>query len=334
MTNIFDLFDVRMGKESTDAWGTAVAQSVKLMGIEDISFTPLVTSMQIQDRRGSLQPGFQSVVQTISGTGSISGWVNYEDLPYWFDGIFGTASPVTDTDVYQYDYVGATSDAPSFSHWSLAYGDDSDDIYALFGATVQSMNISGATGEPLTYSVEFLGKEVSTDTFDSDAESDRTVTYAMGDHVDLWIDPASDAAGTTAVANKAFSFSLDINTNREAVTHLGNQSPDKVREGRPEGALNLTLELDSDTAAYMDSIINTTTTTYERVIRLKASTTDAAALPVHAQIDFNGVVLEAPQMWTDQDGVVSYDITFTGQYGATLTNWLVAQIQTGVSSLP
>jgi len=326
-----DLFEIRMGTESTDAWGTAVAQSVKLMGITDITLTPVVESVQIKDKRGSMRPGHVSVPQMIYGTGSLSGIALYDDLPYWLDSIFGAASPVTSTDVYQYDYVGAHATEPVISHYTLAYGDGTY-IESLLGSTVQSLNISGASGEPLTFSANLIGKIIDSDTFDSAAEADRTVYPIMGDHVALWIDPSSDAVGTTSVT-VPFQFSLDINTNRTLKTHLGNLNPTKYREARHEGALKLTLELDSDTVGTLDAILNTASSvTVERVVRIKASAT-VGALPNYLQVDFNGVTLEAPQLYTDVDGITTYEMTLMGQYNGTLDDWIVIQVQNGVSAL-
>jgi hypothetical protein len=331
--NIPDLFEIRGGKEATDAWGTQVAQTFKFMGVTDINFTPIEDSIMIADKRGSLQPGHESVKQLRTGTAQIDGNLSYQDAPYLFDGIFGTATPAADTDTYTYTYAGADGSCPNISFWTIAYG-DTDDVYSLSGATIQSLNISGESGGPLTFSAQYIGKSIDTDTLDSDAEADRSVDFAMGWHVQLWIDPASDAAGTTEIANTGFAFSLDINTNREVVNHLGSLAPDAYREARPEGGLNLTLELTAATAAYIDGILAATTAVPEKVIRIKASSTTAGGIVEYIQVDFNGVNLESPQQWTDNDGVTSYDITFMGQYNSVLTNWIAVTVQNDISALP
>ena len=206
MASIPDLFLLQLGSEAPAAWGTEVPQTVKLMGIEDCQITPIVESIQIKDKRGNLAPGFQSVTTNKSAQGNLSGWATYDDFPYWLNGLFTADTAGTiDTDVYLYSYTAPLTAEPVPTSYTIAYG-DSDDVYNISGATAQQFTFEGSSGEPLTFSVDFIGKESTTDTLD--ALADRAVTIAMGDHVQLWIDVSTDAAGTTEITNNSFSFSL------------------------------------------------------------------------------------------------------------------------------
>ena len=90
---IRDLFSVQLGTEaSSDLWGAlARPPTVKLMGIADISITPIVDVTMIDELRGSQQPGFTSVITEVGGEASLEGIVTYEDIPYWLNGMFGGA---------------------------------------------------------------------------------------------------------------------------------------------------------------------------------------------------------------------------------------------------
>jgi hypothetical protein len=152
----------------------------------------------------------------------------------------------------------------------------------------------------------------------------------MGDHVSLYIDPSSDAAGSTEIANLAFSFTLNYNTNRVARRHMGSLTPTGVHDQKHTGTLNLMLEVDTTTAAYLDAILNTAGTVFERVFRISASDGGTNLF----RFDFNGVALKAPVIFNDLDGITTYELEVEGQYNSVLANWFSARVTNSVSSLP
>ena len=98
---------------------------------------------------------------------------------------------------------------------------------------------------------------------------------------------------------------------------------------RHEGSMQLTLEADSDTTPTLDAIINTGADTIERVVRVTATSGTNIW-----QVDLNGVTLESPEIFSDVDGVVTYDVTFTGQYAATLGDWINAAVTNSLAAVP
>jgi hypothetical protein len=322
MTNIPALFEIRMGIEATDAWGTAVAQTVKLMDVEDFNLTPMMESVQIKDRRGTLAPGYSSLLNKLHGSATLSGFLNLEQSPYWFNSLLQDVTPTTDAAGNTWNWVAPGSDgAPPVNSFTIAFGVPADinSVKSLRGATVRDIQISGAVNDQLKLTANFIGAAVDTDTFDSDAEADVTTQILKGCDVSLWIDPDSDAVGTTAIASTGFDFDLNINTNRETFTYLGSAAAGNYREARYEGSLRLGLELNTTSAAYIDSILSTSSDALtKKVVRILAQVdTDN-----YLQFDFNGVALEAPQLFSDRDGISTIDLMLVGQYGATLGNWL------------
>lgn len=331
MTNVQPLFEYRMGIESTSAYGTAVAQTLKLMDVENFDITPIIESTQVKDRRGTLQPGYKSIHNRSTGTATLAGWLNLEQSPYWFNSLFQDVDPTTDAAGGTWDWVAPTSDgAPAVNSFTIAKGvaADANSVKSLRGAIVRDMQISGAVNEPLRITTNFLGVAVDTDTFDSDAEADVTTQILRGCDVSLYVDPDSDAVGTTAITTTGFDFDLNINSNREMFYKLGSCNPSNYREGRWEGSLRLGLELNATSAGYLDSILTTTSSPLKHVVRVLAQIdTDN-----YVQFDFNGVTLESPQLYTDRDGIATVNIMYQGEYGATLGNFLKVQARNAVDA--
>lgn len=333
MTNIPSLFEYRMGVEATDGWGTAVAQTLKLMNVENLDFTPIVESEQVKDMRGTQAPAYQSVHNRTTGTATMSGWLNVEQFPYWACSLLQDVDPTTDADGGVWNWVAPGSDGqPDILSYTIAKGivGDVNTVKSLRGATVQSMNITGATNQPLRITNNFIGVAIDTDTFDSDSEPDITTQLLTSCHTTFYIDPASDAVGTTLIENTGFSFDLNVNSNREVFNYLGSCTPGNYRPARFEGSLKLGLELNATSAAYLDDILTTATNgVFERVVRiLMQIDTDN-----YIQVDFNGVALEAPQLYPDADQISTIDLMLMGQYNATLGNWLKVESRNTVDAI-
>ena len=337
MSFIPDLYEVQAGNEPSTDWGTAVAPTVKLMGITGFSVQPNEPQFQANDIRGSQAPGFMSAPQSRSGAASLEGILLYEDAPYMLDAAFGIvdsdqAGYSVDTDVYARSYEAPlatydtdTSGSPRIFTIAGAEKSATTDAYSVSGATLTNFTVSGESGAPLQYTMNFIGKQAQQDELAS--LSDRTVNMVMGDHVALYIDPATDAVGTTEIENSFFTFNLNVNTNRELRFHMGALTPSGYRDAKWSGELRLTMELDATTKALYDAILNASTT-FERVIRIKATSGTQ-----YIQFDFNGVCMGTPEAWTDRDGVATVELVMSGQYNATLGNWLKAQSQCSVSAL-
>jgi len=324
-----DLLVVQAGSEAdTDEWGVEEAPTVKLMGITDFQFTPIVETQVFDDKRGSLAPGYDEVVTEVAGQASLEALVLYEDIPYYLDGLFGldTATEnVGDTDYFDRNwkaplatYDSDTSAKPrymTFVHADRETGVTSSDAFGMSGATLQSLSISGATGAPLTLSASYIGKRVVPD--DLVDLSDRDTRPVMGDHVALYINPTSDAAGSTLTSDMGFAFTLDINTNRALKRHFGSLPPTGYRDAKWQGTLALTLELQAESWPWLRAALASTPAPVKKVIRIKATSGSYVF-----QFDFTGLLTSAPIPFTDSDGVTTVELSFTGHYDSVQANWL------------
>ena len=329
MSYIPDLFVLQAGAEGSD-WGDSDAvASVKLMGITNVTFSPAVDVNVFSQLRGSQAPGFETAVSRVGANASVDGILAYEDFPYFCDALFGKATAIEsvggDSDAWDRTYdaplTTRDSDLAAPSIYTLAYGDastavTSSDTFVMSGATLQTLSLTGEDGGPITYSASFIGKQIVEGALVDLA--DRAVNIAMGDHVTVSIDPASDAAGTTPIANTAFSFALNVNTNRDVLYHLGSLTADGYRDAKWNGTLTLNLEITATTKAYMTDIFAASPSPVEKVVRLLI--TDTVGREV--SVDFVGVVQGAPAIHEDNDGVVTASLTFSGKYQTDQAGWL------------
>jgi hypothetical protein len=320
--SIKDLSVLLSGKEaSTDAFGTQATMTSKWVGVTEASITPIVESEIIKELKGSLQPGFNTVIKSKSGEAKVDGVLTYTGIIYALEGLFGTVVPgAVDTDAcYDRTYAAPTIAAASPQRYSILYG-DSDNYYVLTGATVSKLGIKGETGGTVEYSLEFVGKSVTNTGYLSDvADSDKPTNVAMGCHCSLWIDPGSDAVGTTPITTTAFSFDLSVDPKRSLKYHLGNCNPDSTFDTAWEGELKLVLEVTSAMKTILDTLISPSANVQKNV---KISMQHPVSLETF-YFTFGGVVLEAPEFFADEDGVVTVELTLKGiATEGTTYNWL------------
>lgn len=323
MTVINDLLEYQIGKELT--WGTAVVPTAKLMGIEEFQLVPVNEAVVHGEQRGALAPGYETNLTVISGRANGRGLLLYEDLPYWLDSLCGEATP-SGVGPYTYAYAAPSATVPSPRILTLVKG-DAGDVYGLEGGLVNQLVISGRTGEALKWSGDLIGENVLTDVLM--ALSDRTVNVAMADHVALYIDAWGGTMGATAITTAFFDFALTLNANRAVYHGLGALTPKGYREAKWAGQLSLKLELDATSKAFLDAIIGGSAV-FQKQVRIKAS----SGASLDAEFDFAGTSIDAPEVFTDEDGVTSLEVVLDGTYNSALGNWFKAEVINGVATLP
>ena len=320
---------VQLGQEATNAWGTEVAPTCQLAGIQDITINPLVDVRLVEQLCGTRIPARQSVVPMVGGEGSLSKFASYDEVPYWLQGLFGKVTSTTDGDgLFTHDYNAPfyASDSEDAISYTLVEVDGTEAL-RLSGATINTLGISGESGEPLEVSVDFIGKSVATDAVVSLSCSD--VVFAMGSHVSVYIDAGSDAFGGTEIANTAWSFELSVEANREVKRHLGSLTPTSYRDGKMSGELTLGLEMTASTRAYIVSVLGATKEGVEKNVRIQAVDTSSNTIT----IDFAGVLMGEPTLFEDMDGVNSMSLTLQGKLNTGDTNWLSIAVKNTVETL-
>ena len=320
-----DLLIAQIGKEST--WGTAVAQTAKLMGIEKMSIKQIAEGKALMDQRGSLAPTYEAQLAKVGAEGSFEGWLNYEDINYWLETMCGLAT-VTGADPYTYTNEAPLTAKPTPRILTLAYGDSTDGVYGLSGGLCTKITISLASGQEGRVSGDLIGQEVVPDTLDS--LSDRTVNPVMGQHVALYVDDWAGTIGTTQISNLAFSLELTIEAPFGLKHHLGALRADGWRLNRLNGSLKMVIEMGSQGNTWLDEFVAASPALFQKLVRIKAS--NGASLDM--QLDFAGFQEDTPEMWTDEDGVSTVEFNLAGQYDAGMANWFEYVNINGLSALP
>ena len=329
MANLDALFEAQIGVEATDAWGTTVNPSVKLMGVEELTIKPEVTSEIENELRGTLQPGYRTHVRKKGGSATLSGLLEIDDFPYLMSNLGGSSAGATDAaGNYTWTLTAPTEDTDTAkaASWTLCKTDRSN-TYSLAGATVNNLTIEGESGGPLTYTAEFMGKSTTTDVHG--ALDDRVTRVAMGHMGVLSINAGSDSVGTTPVSDVAYSFSLNLETNRKFLTHIGNLNPSSFREGKWGGSLSLSIETSATTFGYLDAILATTNASVEKNVELEFT----AATDSILTLQFGGVILEAPELYSDEDGITTLDFELQALKTSGMDSFFVATVYSTLATL-
>lgn len=322
---ITDLLSVQAGKETV--WATSVTPTVKLMGIEDFTITPIVESEVKKDLRGSQAPGYNAVVNKVDAQADFSGQLLYDDIPYWNEGLMGVVAPSGGGPYVRANVAPTTNAGVTSPRMQTIIKGDATDAYKLAGGILTELTISGEAGKASMIKGKMLGQQVTSGAALAGL-SDRVVSLVMGDHWTLYIDAAGGTIGATAIAATGFSFELNIKTNRKARHFLGALTPGNWNDPRWTTSLKITAEFNTVSKAYLNLLL--TNAVLEHQVRLKA-TTGASAI---VQYDFAGVLNPSPKVYdgaNDED--VTIDLNYDGKYNTALGNYLKSSVTNNVATL-
>ena len=198
----------------------------------------------------------RSYIPKTGGEISLEGDATFEQLPYIFDAGIQAATPTTDTGTgtgYIYTYNMQFSDTDNISSSDINYlvieGGDNQQAEIMRSGFVRELTLSGSQGEALMVTALVEGKEVSTTTFTSGL-SIPTVETILFSKAKLYIDPSSDAIGSTQKSSTILSAELSLTTGWQAIP-VGDGSLDfsSVKRVADEGTLNITFEHDASATA-------------------------------------------------------------------------------------
>ena len=312
MTYIPALEKIQIGEEAT--YGDGAVATIQLAG-KTCRIDPHVEAEQVIDKRGNTMPAHVALVKRRWSEGLISGFLDYETARLWLNTMFtvDASSPHS----YLAVLLGQTPGS-----LSLRYG-QTGLLYIVSGVLPSSLEISGASGEPVNFSYNFFGQAADAGASFA-ALADPAPVFVMGHHATVYLDPIAGPIGTTALTDLAFRFEAIITCNRKPVWHLGDQVPDSSRQGRWGGSLKLVVEADATRLGYLNDILDNTIAPEGYAVRIRM--TDGSKI---LDIDFAGQVIEAPALIPEEDGITtvefnmvpvySADATFLSCWGATLT---------------
>jgi len=128
----------------------------------------------------------------------------------------------------------------------------------------------------------------------------------------------------TALASSAFSWELSVNANREYHNFLGECTPTASYDNKWSGQMKLSLELNDSTDDHLIAMLAAANTILEKQVRIKYTVGTAAALR-EMVLTFAGHTMQAPELFQDKNGLMTYDLVLDGVYNPKLTNWLTIQ---------
>lgn len=324
MASLKDLLSVQVGKQTLI--GTAVAGTAKLMGVTDCQFTPINDAERLKEIRGSLAPAYNVVLTKIGATGKLSMYGSYQDINYLVESLLGTISP-TGANPYVRAVAAPVGTVPTPRIQTLIWGDGTN-CYKATGMLVTKLTIKGASNAPLMVEADWIAYSVTTGSLAG--LSDRSISVAMSQDALLYVDAWGGTIGSTAIAAIAWDFQLVIDSKRALDWYLGALGPGNYHEGSDyDGSLDLNLELQSGSKAYLDEIIGGTAV-HQRQVRIKY-TQGASAI---TQFDFAGSSEKAPAIFDYRDNVVGVKISYGATYNSGLANWLAYSNTNAVSALP
>lgn len=307
------LEEVQIAQEA--AWGDAAAPTVGLAGITDVVMTPHSEGFHVKDKRASSMPAYIAAIQKVWGEATVSGLVSYTQIQYFLNAMF-TADAAT-----PFTYIAAlTPVAPTT--FNLLYGQPSL-CYAMAGALCDSLTLHYDSNAPVTFDAHFTGKLPVA--LARVALTPPTPVLAMGAHTKVFIDPIATAHGTTELTLTGFTAEAVIANTRHITHHMGTLNPDNYAHGMWGGSLKLTLEVTAAVKAYLTALLAATADPVGYNIRLQSDGPATADLT----LDFSGHLLESPVLFTDADGVTTFELSFAPAYSAQaaqLTCWKASNV--------
>lgn len=316
--------EVRIQAGTQSDYTTAATPTVLLRGITDLTLRPANKAEVLSDMTLGLAGGDTGVVHGIGAEASMSGWGSYQHLAYFFDNLFGVATPGSSPG-YARQYAVPINTAPTPRFLSLVKGDGTVGAYQMVGALMSNFTLRFEQQETAQMSGDLIGVKLQTGSLESLAVP--VVTPILASHLGGFkLDAWGGTMGATELANCRVRFAeFNFEPDRAGRSCFGSLSADQYVERPWDGSLTLGLEFHSTTKALVDSIIGGALT--QRQIQMTA--TDGTRILL---LQFTGTVTEDINIFDDDDGVVTVDVTFERTYHSTFANWfkstLTAQVQT------
>jgi len=312
------------------AFGTPNATAtVKLQNVSSFRLRPEFETRALEQLRGTLAPTHQTTLDNYAGSATFEvSDETFEDVNYWLEALFGTAS-LTGAGPYARAYAAPTTAAVIPHFMTLQYG-QTNEVWQLQDASVASLTLSGANNTGVQVGGSILGGKVVAGALQSLA--DRTaVTRMSGCMASVAIETWSGST-FTPLASSAFSWELSVNSNREYRGYLGDCTPTAYNDQKWNGQLRLSLELNDTTDDHLIAMLGASSAILEKQVRITYKTGTGSGERSMA-ITFAGHSMQAPELFPDRNGVITYDLVLDGVYNPTLANWLKIETKSETASL-
>lgn len=298
-------------------FGTANATATaKLQNVSSFALNPDLQTRALSQLRGTLAPTHQTTLDHYASSATFEvADESFEDVNYWLDSLFSAATPAGTTGSYTRAYVAPTTAEVKPTFMTLQWG-QTGEVWQMQDASVATLTLSGSNNTGVQVGGSLLGGKVLAGTLASGL-TDRAVTRMSGCSATVAIDAWSGTMGATALADSAFAWELTINTNRQYRSYLGECTPSNWNDQKWNGQLRLSVELNDTTDDQLIAMFAATNTILERQVEIEYTSGSLVF-----QIQFAGHTMQAPQLFQDKNGVMTYDLVLDGVYHPTFANWL------------
>ena len=313
------------------AFGTANATATrKLQNVSSFKLRPELETRALDQLRGTMAPTHQTVLDRyLSSATAETSDTDFEELNYWLEMLFGTVSPVGSANPYTRSYAAPTTAAITPHAATLQFG-QTDEVWQMQDATVTSLTLSGAANSGVSVGASLMGGKVVAGTLASlpDLTTGTRMTGCMASvAIEAW------AGNTfTPLASSAFSWELSVNANREYHNFLGECTPTASYDNKWSGQLKLSLELNTSTDDYLIAMLAAANTILQKRVRI-IYTVGATTTLRTMTIDFAGHTMQAPELFQDKNGLMTYDLVLDGVYNPTASNWLTIETKAALATV-
>ena len=313
------------------AFGTANGTATrKLQNVSSFKLRPELETRALDQLRGTLAPTHQTTLDRyLSSATAETSDTDFEELNYWLEMLFGTATPSGSANPYTRAYAAPTTSAITPHAATLQFG-QTDEVWQMQDATVTSLTLSGAANSGVSVGASLMGGKVVAGTLASlpDLTTGTRMTGCMASvAIETW------AGNTfTPLASSAFSWELSVNANREYHNFLGECTPTASYDNKWSGQLKLSLELNASTDDYLIAMLAAANTILQKRVRI-IYTVGATTTLRSMTIDFAGHTLQAPELFQDKNGLMTYDLVLDGVYNPTASNWLTIETKAALATV-
>jgi hypothetical protein len=313
------------------AFGTANGTATrKLQNVSSFKLRPELETRALDQLRGTLAPTHQTTLDRyLSSATAETSDTDFEELNYWLEMLFGTVSPVGSANPYTRTYAAPTTAAITPHAATLQFG-QTDEVWQMQDATVTSLTLSGAANSGVSVGASLMGGKVVAGTLASlpDLTTGTRMTGCMASvAIEAW------AGNTfTPLASSAFSWELSVNANREYHNFLGECTPTASYDNKWSGQLKLSLELNDSTDDHLIAMLAAANTILQKRVRI-IYTVGATTTLRSMTIDFAGHTMQAPELFQDKNGLMTYDLVLDGVYNPTASQWLSIETKAALATV-
>lgn len=320
-----DLLVAQAGTQSV--FQTAVTPTVKLMQMKSLEIEAAADVQVPKTILSNLGPGDTPVTLGADAKFRFEQYALYEDINYWLENIYGTATP-SGAGPYTRDSTSPLTTAPTNRILTLLKGGaGSNQAVRLTGGLLNELTIKGGARQFVMVSGSGVGKVADINTLAS--LSNRSVNHVLGRHAALYVDAAGGTIGTTAVTATNFEYEFKIKAPRTPLPYIGESTANDFSPEAYDYSLKLHLEWNATSAAYVTEYLSATTP-HQRQIRIVHDDTANRQL----RIDFAGANDGKVKFWASRNGRATLDATYVGVYNAALAAYNKIRTINSVSALP